>query len=149
MNDASSRPAPLAARLPLFGTDRPPAVADPQADRRPDVLVALLFDLVSVEIARLPRAALHDWFRLAGLLLDLLPTEAKRVVWSELVADRIVQQFPKYAGGVAVCRQHIGCMRNQGRFWWEAWKREHAPPFPAPPRTSNVEQPAGPTERDA
>jgi hypothetical protein len=147
MKESPSGLAPLASRLPLIGNDRPAHFDDPQADRRPDCLLALLFDLVHVEIAHLPRVALHDWFRQVGLVLDLLPTEEKRRVWGELVADRIVQQFPKYSGGVAACRQHIGCMRQHGRGWWEAWKREHAPP-PSPSPVTGEGAGRGPSESE-
>lgn len=127
----SARPA-----LPLFGNDRPAAFDDPQTDRRPDCLLALLFDLVHVEIRHLPALALQDWFRQVGVVLDLLPTEEKRRIWSEMVADRIVQQFPKFVGGIAACRLQIGCMRQKGRYWWETWKCEHAPPFAVPAKTA-------------
>ncbi|MGH7185780.1 MAG: hypothetical protein ACREIB_05840 [Pseudomonadota bacterium] len=128
----------------ITGTDRPAAFDHPQAERRPDCLLALLFDLIHVEIHRLPRVALHDWFRTAGLLLDLLPTEEKRHVWGELVAEHIVRQFPAFHGGLAACRQQIGCMRNCGRHWWESWRQEHAPPAAPAPAASS-----GPSEHEA
>lgn len=138
----SVRPA-----LPLLGNDRPPTFDDPQTDRRPDCLLALLFDLVHVEIARLPKPeSLHDWFRHTGMVLDLIPTEEKRRVWSEMVADHIVKQFPNYNGGLTACRQHVFCMRNHGRAWWESWKCHSAPPL-AP-----IKDPArasGPSEHEA
>jgi len=133
--------------LPLLGNDRPAWLDQPNAERRPDVLLAMLFDLVYIEIAHLPPIALHDWFRAVGLLLDLLPTEEKRRVWGEMVADYIVRQFPNMSGGLTACRDQICCMRAHGRQWWESWKRQEAP-APALPPSSNLNPQAasGPSE---